>query len=120
VIGSELKEFIRQRTIEEVKTHQSRRPAVSQINDSMLGLAQRAACKPRKTGTSAHIQVDPVVRRHSHNFPKAISHEVYKKAKYHIPNKLALRGCECTTASTSLSFPFPFPLLLEPPKDEGE
>jgi hypothetical protein len=48
VIGLELKEFIRQRTIEEVKTHQSRRPAMSQIDDSMLRLAQRAACKPRK------------------------------------------------------------------------
>jgi hypothetical protein len=39
------------------QTHQSRRPAMSQIDDSMLRLAQRAAYKPRKTGTLAHLHV---------------------------------------------------------------
>jgi hypothetical protein len=88
----------------------------------MLGLAQRAACKPRKDrNVSKQVQGIPSTGKDSYDSSsKATSREVYKKAKYHIPNKLALRGCERTTASTSLSFPFPFPLLLESPKDEGE
>jgi hypothetical protein len=74
-----------------------------------------------KTGTLAHRYKGSVNRKRQlrlilqSNVPRGI-----QESKYHIPNKLALRGCECTTASISLSFPFPFPLLLESPKDEGE
>jgi len=50
----------RQRTIEEVKTHQPRRPAMSQIDDSVLRLAQRAAYKTTESGKSALLYVFPI------------------------------------------------------------
>jgi hypothetical protein len=69
----------------------------------------------------------PLSRGKGISAPQSNNHQIYKKARYHIPNRLALLGCALTTTSTSasLSFPLPFPLLLAPPglsltKDEGE
>jgi hypothetical protein len=76
--------------------------------------------KPASQQQSLNTQTNTTTPQ-SNNPP---STQKRKKTSIHIPNKLALLGCDriTTSTSTSLSFPFPFPLFPVPPapKDSGE
>lgn len=80
-------------------THQPGRSAVSEIDNGMLGLAQRAACDTR-----THVSTTAFGEAQCSNHSTAMA---VAREQECIPNKLALRGC---TAATSLSLPLPLPL----------
>jgi hypothetical protein len=97
------------------KTHQSRRPTVSQINNSMLGLAQRVPYKPRirpDVSTSARTKIQ---RKESqpaaipNSQPDKHTHSPKQQSTKHARKKTSITYPTNSPSSAAPSPPHPHP-----------